>query len=391
MSDEVGTAEPEERGVEEGLAAIHDRWREVRERESTVAVLATLGVVVFPWLFVEFPGMIGIPSDLTGYYGLASLILIWGIFAVGFDLLLGYTGLLSFGHAAFWGGAAYAAGVFSAEISGSPLLMVLAGSTFAVLLAWFIGFLSLRRGGIYFAILTLAFGQMMFFMSSSPLAFITNGENGFTNVRTGELLGTIHLERAPPSVFGTLFGDWLYVFVGVFAVLAVVVGYRILNSPYGLVFRAIRENERRTEFVGLNVWRYKLMSFVISGAFAGVAGSLFAIHKAYVPLESLHWSQSGEIVVMTVLGGVGSLFGPIFGAGVYLYVANIVQGMSDVVIPYTHYLVGEDIVIIQDVGSFWHLILGAVFVATIVLFPEGIWGGIESARDRVADRLGGDR
>jgi branched-chain amino acid transport system permease protein len=385
MTDEVGTAEPEERGVGDELAALYDRWREVRGRESTVAALTALGVLVFPWLFVRLPPLVGVPSDMSGYYGLASLILIWGIFAVGFDLLLGYTGLLSFGHAAFWGGAAYAAGVFSAQVSGSPLLMVLAGTAVAVLLAWLIGFLSLRRGGIYFAILTLAFGQMMFYMSSSPLAFITNGENGFTNVQTGDLFGVVDLGGHPPSVLGPLFGDWLYVFVGVFTVLAVVVGYRILNSPYGLVLRAIRENERRTEFVGLNVWRYKLMAFIISGAFAGVAGSLFAIHKAYVPLESLHWSQSGEIVVMTVLGGVGSLFGPIFGAGIYLYVANIVQGMSDVVVPFT------DVVLVQDVGAFWHLILGAVFVAVIVLFPEGVWGGIESARDAVADRLGGEQ
>jgi branched-chain amino acid transport system permease protein len=298
--------------------------------------------------------------------------LIWGIFAIGFDLLLGYTGLLSFGHAAFWGGAAYAAGIFSANVSGDPILMVLAGTTFAVLLAWMLGFLSLRRGGIYFSILTLAFAQMLFYLSSSPLAFLTGGENGFTGVETAELFGVIGLHSEMPSVFGTIIGGWLYAFVGVCTVLAVAAAYRLLQSPYGMVFRAIRENEQRAEFVGLNVWRYKLMSFIISGAFAGVAGSLFTIHGSYVPLQSLYWTESGEIVIMAVLGGTGSLFGPILGAGLYLYVENIVSGFG-------------------TIGEFWHLILGILFVVVIWLFPRGIWGLLKDARDAVLGAVGGDR
>ena len=164
----------------------------------------------------------------------------------------------------------------------------------------------------------------------------------------------------------------MYVLVGLMTVLAVVVGNRVLNSPYGIVLRAVRENEQRAEFVGLNVWRYKLMAFIISGAFAGVAGSLYVIQRSFVPIENtLNWTVSGEIVIMTVLGGVGSLFGPLLGAGLYMYVANIVSGMP-------------------TIGDFWHMILGLVFIAVVVLAPNGIWGRVEWLRERVGEALGGD-
>jgi branched-chain amino acid transport system permease protein len=313
--------------------------------------------------------------------------LIWAIFAIGFDLLLGYTGLLSFGHAAFWGGAAYASGILAVNVTADPIAMVVFGTAFAVLLAWLLGFLSLRRGGIYFSILTLAFAQMMFFLSSSPLAAITGGENGLTGVAPTALFGVFHLETELPSVAGTLLGTWLYAFVGVAFVGAVAVAYRVLNGPYGMVFRAIRENEQRAEFVGLNVWRYKLMSFILSGAFAGVAGSLFTIHGRYVPLQSLYWTESGEIVIMTVLGGAGSLFGPVLGAGLYLYVENIVSGVQALTIPFT------DVVLIPGFGVYWHLLLGLLFVVIVWLAPSGLWGAISEARDAVARRLddAGDR
>ncbi|WP_224447338.1 branched-chain amino acid ABC transporter permease [Haloprofundus salilacus] len=366
MSDEVQNPDANDGGdAPEGTAGYVERYRRrgtTANNELLVAVTAVVAVSIFPWLFADAP----VISDvLGGYRGLATLMLIWAIFAIGFDLLLGYTGLLSFGHAAFWGGAAYAAGIFSAEVSSEPLLIVLAGTTFAVLFAWVLGFLSLRRGGIYFSILTLAFAQMLFYMASSPLAFLTNGENGFTSVEVGPLLGVIHLDELLVYPLDILYGEMLYVFVATFAVLALLTAYRVLNSPYGTVFRAIRENEQRAEFVGLNVWRYKLMSFVLSGAFAGVAGSLFTIHGQYVPLESLFWTESGEIVIMTVLGGVGSLFGPVLGVVVYLYVENVVSGF-------------------ETIGPFWHLILGVVFVVVVAVFPRGIWGIIEDGYARVA-------
>ena len=362
-----GTSTEDRTGVVESLLGRY-AWRDGVAGEFAVVTAFAAFVAIFPWLFARSPV---VSETLGGYQGLATLILIWGIFAVGFDLLLGYTGLLSFGHAVFWGGSAYAAAVFSVNVSSSPILMVVAGATVGALLAWILGFLSLRRGGIYFAVLTLAFGQMAYYLALGPFATITNGENGFTGMEVGQLLGQVYLE-SPLSVpaLAELLGNWMYVFVGTIAVLVVWAAYRILHSPYGLVFMAIRENELRTEFVGLNVWRYKLMSFILSGTIAGIAGSLFAIHGNYVPLESLYWTTSGEIVIMTVLGGVGSLFGPIVGAGIYLYVENIVSAFP-------------------NVGSFWHLILGLLFVVVVALFPRGIWGFVEDVARGVARLLFG--
>lgn len=351
---------------------IGSRWKEIRNNELTVAVLGILGLMAFPWLFIEAPTMVGIPSSYAGYEGLATLMIIWGIFAIGFNLLLGYTGLLSFGHAALWGGAAYATALFGVEVSSSPIGMVVAGTTFAVLLAWLLGWLSLRRGGIYFSILTLAFGQMIYYMALSPLSEWTNGENGFTGVQLGDLFGTINFREHLPWLFGDLMGSYLYLFVAFFGLLALVVAHRILNSPYGLIFRAIHENEQRTEFVGLYVWRYRLLSFIISGAFAGLAGSLFTIHGRYVPIDSLWWTTSGDIVIMSVLGGTSSLFGPVLGAAVYLYVENIISGAP-------------------VIGPLWHLILGLVFVVVVVVFKDGLWGiveGLRHAATRVVGRVG---
>lgn len=371
MSDEVGPA-TETTTTRDRAVSLHERWTEVRGEERTIAVVTILGVALAPFLLVTLPSMLGLPSGYSWYHNLLTLTLIWAIFAVGYDLLLGFTGLLSFGHAIFWGTAAYAAGIFSAEISSSPLAMIFVGTLVAVLMAWLIGWISLRRGGIYFAILTLAFGQMIYYIFLSPLGNYTGGENGFTGVNVGSLFGVIDLGSSVPFVPGMFIDNWMYLFVGAMTVLAIVVGYRILNSPYGVVLRAIRENEQRAEFVGLNVWRYKLMAFILSGAFAGVAGSLYTIQRSYVPIENtLKWTVSGDIVVITVLGGIGSLFGPLFGAGLYMYVKNIVSGMP-------------------GIGPFWHLILGVVFVVVVVGLPDGVWGGITYVRERVADYLGGD-
>jgi branched-chain amino acid transport system permease protein len=339
------------------------RWDGLRERESFVAVATVVFVLLFPFVFTNLP-------VLGAYWALSEIILIWAIFAIGFDLLLGYTGLLSFGHAAFWGGSAYAAGLFSFHLYGEPVVTVVVGALFAVLLAAIIGFLSLRRGGIYFAILTLAFGQMFYFMALSPLEPITRGEDGFTSVQLEPLLGLIELRTAFPGVVGAFLHDVEYLFYAAFFVLAVVAAHRILKSPYGTIFKAIRENERRANFVGLNVWRYKFMSFIISGAFAGVAGSLITIHANYVALDSLWWTVSGDIVIITVLGGVGTLFGPILGAALFLYVENVLDAV---------------------IGSYWLLVLGLMFVAVVWLFPRGLWGALDDLRELIRRTVGGDR
>ena len=359
MSEPTETATPTENADATGLL---DRWDALRERESFSVAAAVAFVVVFPFVFTNLPAY-------SGYMSLVELIYIWAIFAIGFDLLLGYTGLLSFGHAVFWGGSAYAAGIFSANAYGEPLVMILVATVTAVVLALVIGILALRRGGIYFAILTLAFGQMFYFLALGPLAPITRGENGFTDVSVEPLLGVLDLGTGFAGVFGAVFHDVGYVLYAGFFVLAVATAVRIVRSPYGAILKAIAENESRVGFLGLNVRRYKLAAFVLSGAFAGVAGGLHTIHANYVAVGSLYWITSGDIVIITVLGGIGSVFGPVAGAAAFLYVENIVSGEI----------------------AFWLLVLGALFVTVVWLFPAVIWGIVDELRSAVRGRLtGGD-
>jgi len=235
----------------------------------------------------------------------------------------------------------------------------------AVILALFLGFLSLRRGGIYFAILTLAFGQMIYYLALGPLEPLTRGEDGFTGVEIEPLLGAISLGESFAGILGTLFHDIEYVFYAAFFVLAVAAAVRIVRSPYGAIFQAIHENEQRVEFLGLNVWRYKLVAFTLSGAFAGVAGGLHTVHASYVAVDNLYWITSGDIVIMTILGGVGSIFGPVAGVTAFLYIENIVSGEI----------------------AFWLLVLGVLFVTVVWLFPAGIWGIIGKIRSTVRNQI----
>jgi len=371
MSDEVEPA-TETPAAQERDSSLYERWTDVRGEERTVAVLAILGVLLAPFLLVTLPSMLGLPEQLRVVPQPAHADAHLGHLRHRLRPVARVHRTAVVRARDILGTAAYSAGIFSAEVLNSPIAMILTGTAVAVLMAWIIGWISLRRGGIYFAILTLAFGQMVYYVFLSPLGNYTGGENGFTGVDVGSLFGVIELGSSVPFVPGRIVNSWMYLFVGTATVLAIVVGYRILNSPYGAVLRAVRENEQRAEFVGLNVWRYKLMSFIISGAFAGVAGSLYTVHQSYVPIENtLSWTVSGDIVVITVLGGIGSLFGPIFGAGLYMYVKNIVSGMP-------------------VVGPFWHLILGLVFVIVVVGLPDGVWGGIAWTREKVADALGGE-
>jgi branched-chain amino acid transport system permease protein len=333
--------------------------------ELRVVGLSALAVLVFPFLFAEMPVLSDI---LNGYAGLTTLILIWGIFVMGYDLLHGFTGLLSFGHAAFWGAGGMTVGVLVEHVGLQfPLLAVFVGVIVSVLLAWVIGFLSLRRGGIYFSILTLAFGQMLYFTMFGPAGALTGGEDGLLLTFDG-LFGVIPLDAGVPLLTPLgIMPSWLYLVVAVFSVVAIALAFRVLKSPYGLVFKAIRENERRAEFVGLNVWRYKLMAFVLSGAFAGLAGGLHVLQSGNSSASQFYWIVSGDAVIMSILGGVGTLFGGFVGAAVYLYMSNVASSLA-------------------LIGDRWHLLLGIVFVAVVWLFPGGIWAGLNRLRTFVAER-----
>ena len=362
--------------------------------DSDAVLMAANAVALFvlPWLLVDGLGIVADVIDISigGYVGLPSLILIYGIVVVGFNLLLGYTGLLSFGHAAFFGTGAYVAGVVSQSV-GSPVVMILAGTVVATLIAWPIGWVSIRRTGVYFAVITLTFGQMLYFWALGPGSFLTNGDNGFSDVGTGPLLGTFELDAVIfPNIELLQSYTYEYVFIAILALVALWTANRILKSPYGLIFEALGQNQQRVSFVGLDVSRYKLMAFILSAVFAGVGGALFIIHENYVhPNTAYYWIQSGDFVIMTILGGAGSLVGPVFGASIFEYVANVISGIR--------------LPVIGAIGSLWRIVLGAVFVIIVWNFPKGVYPGVRNilvrlgardALDRVRDRVrdrGGDR
>jgi len=358
------------------------RQERLTENDTVLIVANAIALLSLPIVLVEGLQIVGevIGIAVGGYVGLPSLILIYGIVVIGYNLLLGYTGLLSFGHAAFFGTGAYVAGITSQTI-GSPVVMLLVGTAVATLIAWPIGWVSIRRTGVYFAVITLTFGQMLYFWALGPGAWLTNGDDGFSSVETGAILGTFEFDAAVMRGVPILESyTWEYIFVAALAILALWTANRILKSPYGLIFDALGQNQQRVSFVGLDVSRYKLMAFIISAVFAGAGGALFIMHESYLhPNTAYFWIQSGDFVIMTVLGGAGSLVGPIFGAFIFEYVANVISGVS--------------LPVIGAIGSLWRIVLGGVFVVIIWAFPKGIYPGIRSVLlriKRLAQNRGGE-
>jgi branched-chain amino acid transport system permease protein len=297
-------------------------------------IVGAMGVVLFlsPWLL----------SAIGGYRALATRIIIWAIFALGFDLLLGLTGLLSFGHAAMWGIGAYVAGYTLLHVTDSALVAIAVGVPVVALVSVLLGLITLRRHGIYFAVLTLAFAEMFYFLALTPLQEWTGGDNGLTGIPQPQFFGWVPRGYALHAIVA---GCALVAFYG---------ARRIARSPYGLMLRGIKANETRLGFTGVDVFRYKLVAFVISGVYAGFAGTLYAIYETYVPTESLHWSTSGEVVIMSVVGGIGTLVGPMLGAGIVLYLENVLSAETEQ----------------------WNLILGLIFMAFVIFLRGGAVGAM---------------
>jgi branched-chain amino acid transport system permease protein len=302
------------------------------------ARIAAHPVLAFWIVFAVFPFIV--PNRT-----MATQVLIFGLLAMGFNLLYGYTGLLSFGHAAYYGLGAYGCGIALAKLHvGSLWLGLVAGLLLAGLGGLIIGFFCLRRRGIYFAMLTLAFAQMLYFIGFH-LADWTGGDDGLRGIPQLALgVGPWHYQIDTTIAFYY----FAYVLVGV-AVLAL---RRILNSPFGAVLQAIRENSSRAVACGYDVNRVKHLSFVFSAGFAGLAGSLDALRLTVVPVESLYWTTSGQVVMMTLLGGAGTFFGPFVGAATFLVLEERLS------------LVLES----------WPLVIGAIFSAFVLFLPKGIWG-----------------
>jgi branched-chain amino acid transport system permease protein len=340
-------------------------------RRSTLAahdlrflVLTALGLAVFPFVL----------HALGGYSGLATQILLTGIAAIGFNLLLGYAGMLSYGQAMFYGGGGYVAGIVVTRFAGGHpnlWLAVLAAIVATSLLALCVGLLVTRLYGIYFALLTLAFAQMVFFIVEQARDW-TNGDDGMQNVPTVGLpfFGTtIDLRGGLPALdlgpFGNLSDVKLwYVFAALVTLLVVWFTRILVRSQFGEVLGAIRENEERSTFVGFSPRLYRLAAFVIAGALGGLSGALRALFDASVPIDSIGIDRSGSFVIFTIVGGVQTLFGPLLGTGVIMYLQNVISGKTDA----------------------WRLIEGLIFVLVIVFMPSGIVGTLLKRR-RMRKRL----
>jgi branched-chain amino acid transport system permease protein len=267
-------------------------------------------------------------------------VMCFALFACAFNLLLGYGGLLSFGHAAFFGSASYVS-AHAAKVWGlPPELCVLLGAATAAFLGLVIGSLSIRRQGIYFAMVTLAFAQMVYFIALQ--APFTGGEDGIQAVPRNHLFGLIDLSR-DTALYGFVF---VVVFAGLFLI------YRIIHSPFGQVLKAIRENEARSVSLGYQVNRYKLAVFVISATLAGTAGATKALVFQLASLTDVHWTMSGEVVLMALLGGMHTVFGPIVGAAIIVTMQNYFASF----------------------GAWVTVLQGAIFVIAVLLFREGIVG-----------------
>ncbi|WP_048649350.1 branched-chain amino acid ABC transporter permease [Nitratireductor soli] len=268
--------------------------------------------------------------------------LCFALFACAFNLLLGFTGLLSFGHAAFFGGAAYFTAHAVKEWGWTPEAGVLLGVAGAALLGLVMGFFAIRRQGIYFAMITLALSQMFFFFCLQ--APFTKGEDGIQGVPRGHLFGFIDLSM-PLNMYYFVLGGFL---IGVFAI------WRIVNSPFGMILKSIRENESRATSLGYSVARYKLAAFVMSAALAGLAGAMKTLVFQFATLTDVTWQMSGEVILMTLLGGIGTMLGPIVGAGLVVALQN--------------YLATSEFPVT--------VITGAIFMICVLLFRRGIVGEV---------------
>ncbi|TDV44792.1 branched-chain amino acid ABC transporter permease [Actinophytocola oryzae] len=264
----------------------------------------------------------------------------WALFAVALDLLLGYTGLLSFGHAAFWGTSAYTTGVIAIDTGVPFYVAVLGGAVLAAVIAVPIALLSVRRTGIYFAMVTLAFAQLVYFVANQ-WRVVTGGENG--------------LQGIPREAFGMDLSDSFYFYYAAIplVLLGLLGAWRVVHSPFGRVMVAIRENPARARALGYPVDRYKVQVFVISAFLAGIAGGVYAVGHGFASLQEVYWTTSGKVVVMNILGGMGTLWGPVVGAGIIVVLEDYLATAG-----------------IDAVG----VVTGVIFVVTVLVFRRGIWG-----------------
>lgn len=296
------------------------------------------------WQFwISIPILIILPF-LTPYQAIATNILIVGLFATGFNILLGYTGQLSFGHASFYGLGAYTAGLLIVRLH-APLGIALLGAVVAATIAGLvIGYLSLRRSDVYFSLLTLAFSQIFYFLAFQ-LRSLTGGDDGLRGIPVFRPFG---IDLGKPL--------GMYYLAFIFFIVMSYLARVILRSPLGKAMRAVKENEDRAIACGFNTQRIKLVSFMISGIYGGLAGFLYCIHLRHVPVDLFHWGMNGEVIFVCIVGGVGTFFGPIVGAITFLLIHDY----------------------LQVIFTRWELVVGLILILFILFFNQGIVGAIEN-------------
>lgn len=333
----------------------------------------------------------------AAYPDLMQKFAIFGLFAIGFNILFGQTGYLSFGHAAFIGVGSYATvwvfKLMTMNVIPAMIFGVLVSAVFALV----IGFVCLRRTGIYFSILTLALAQMSYNLAYSVLTPITNGETGLQLITADpRMLDPVQPEGAgipPTNAFGIEMSAWDglfgFYFCAVFLILGFYISIRITRSSFGSMLRGIKTNQTRMMYTGLNTRPYKLAAFVISGMYAGLAGSLMAAVDPLAGAERMQWTASGEVVLMTILGGIGTLVGPVIGAAVIKYAENIFSAIDKSVLvelfSFMPDVIGSGLAAVTSlfVGKGWHLTLGILFMLVVIYLPGGIMEGIERIKRRL--------
>ena len=382
------------------------------DKHDTKTFLFVAAITVLaPFILNPFPEGSAMAQFNAGYPDLMQKFAIFGIFAIGYNILFGLTGYLSFGHAAFLGVGSYASvwmfKLLSMNILPALFLSVVVAGLFSLL----IGYISLRRSGIYFSILTLAFAQMSFNLAYSVLTPITNGETGLQLELTDNRLfgGATETGNLPvTSMFGLEMRDfatwdiagWSFQFsigyyvCAVFLLLAFYLSVRIFRSPFGLMLRAVKTNQTRLNYTGINSRPYTLAAFVISGMYAGLAGGLMAAMDPLAGAERMQWTASGEVVLMTILGGAGTLVGPVLGGGFIKYFENIFSkinenvlhgwfeflpdGLADVIVWVLHFFTGKG----------WSLTLGMMFMLIVIFLPGGLVEGGNRIRNWFRNRTG---
>ncbi|MEO6033010.1 MAG: ATP-binding cassette domain-containing protein, partial [Burkholderiaceae bacterium] len=322
-----------------------------KRRPFLLETLTAIGLLAAPFLlpYLDFA-----PDTV-------NRILVWGLFGIGFDILFGYAGLLSFGQAAFYGTGGFVAAYLLTE-AGFPHVVtaLVIGMIAAAFTGYLVGLIALRRTGIYFVMITVAIAEVFFFVEFGPLRDITGGENGIPGVPTPTFyLGFTTIK------FTT--GWSLYWFLALCYFIGIVIALRIVRSPIGAVLNAIRDNPLRAAAVGHSIQSYKLTAFVIAAAYAGFAGGLLGVMQAFMPPDAFMFHTSAQLIMQTVIGGVGTLFGPLLGAAVWLYLQDFLQA-------------------VLNLGAAWALVLGVIFVLLICFLRRGIIGGIADLYNHLTGR-----